>query len=89
MTPKKAKYLIAATGLQNIEPPELQAEALACVNAALDKQIETEPSAYEYRIRKYAYICLCGKEVKHYQKHCDECGQALKWFDTGVTELCL
>lgn len=75
MTPKKAKYLIAATGLQNIEPPELQAEALACVNAALDKQIETEPSAYEYRIRKYAYICLCG--------------QALKWFDTGVTELCL
>lgn len=88
MTPKKAKYLIATTGL-NIQHPELHEETLKTVTVALDKQIETEPSIYEYRRRKYAYICPCGKEVKHYQKYCDECGQALKWFDTGVTELCL
>lgn len=88
MTAKKVKYIIAATGL-NIQHPELHEEALQAVNAALDKQIEIEPNTYEYKRNRYAFICLCGKEVQHYQKHCDNCGQALKWFDTGVTELCL
>lgn len=88
MTYTRTKHLIAAVGL-NIEHPELHEQALSCVNTALDKQIEAEPSAYEYKMNKFAYICKCGKEVSHGQKYCDECGQALKWTDSGVTELCL
>lgn len=88
MTPKRVKRLIAAVGL-NIEHPELHEQALTVVNAALDKQIEAEPCTYEYKRNRFAYICTCGKEVSHGQKFCDECGQALKWADSGVTELCL
>lgn len=88
MTNKRAKFLINAVGL-NIDKRVLHDETLACINTALDKQIEAAPSAYEYKRDKYAYICTCGKEVYHGQKYCDECGQALKWSDSGVTELWL
>ena len=88
MTYNRAKHLIAAAGL-NIEDKGLHEETYVAVIRALDKQIETEPSAYEYKRNKFAYICTCGKEVSQGQKFCDECGQALKWADSGVTELCL
>jgi rRNA maturation endonuclease Nob1 len=88
MTYRQTKNLVAAVGL-NIEHPELHKETLAFIDSALDKQIETEPNTYEYKRDKYAYICKCGKEVYHGQKFCDVCGQALKWQDSGVTEICL
>ncbi len=88
MTYTHAKHLIAADGL-NIENEDLCNEAEAAVIAALDKQIETEPSTYEYKRDRFAYICKCGKEVSHGQKYCDECGQALKWADSGVHQICL
>lgn len=88
MTYRHAKHLVAAVGL-NIDNKDLCTEAEAAVTKALDKQIEAEPSKYEYKRDKFAYICTCGKEVYHGQKFCDECGQALKWADSGVTELCL
>lgn len=88
MTNNRAKCLINTVGL-NIDNRQLHDETLAFINTALDKQIEAAPCAYEYKRNKYAYICTCGKEVYHGQKYCDECGQALKWHDSGVTELWL
>ena len=88
MTYRQAKHLVAAVGL-NIEDKDLRNEAEAAVIAALEKQIESSPSAYEYKRDKFAFICSCGKEVSPGQKFCDECGQALKWADSGVNQICL
>ena len=55
------------------------AEALAIVKAAAEKEIPYRPKVENYGGAK-CYICKCGNRIfKKVHSRCYYCGQALKW----------